>query len=134
MNKRQSLIKELEKLRDSFATITKMWYEETELCDEVLQPDYPFEKSFDDQSSEVHNWVEGAIAELEYKFEVNEKVHFFRQPMQYVDGKPVEYYFKERVKDQILISLEKEVQEDGYDDWWVDAKYVVPAKGWPNEV
>lgn len=61
MNKQERLKTELKKLKEAFAAITTLWHEETEMCDKLLEPDYPFAMSFDELSSEVNNWVEGII-------------------------------------------------------------------------
>ena len=133
MNKKVRLIKELKKLQEAFANITTQWYVDTELCDDVLEPDFPFDRSFDEVSRDVFSWVESAVEELEYTFKKYEKVHYTKQPMQYTDGVPNEYYFQEREGNKILISTEILVEDDGYNDAWVDYECVVPVTGWPND-
>ena len=116
MNKQVQLRKELKKLQEAFVEITKLWHEETEICDKVLEPDYPFNSSFDELSSEVNEWVETAREKLTPTFEYAERVKY--------NGSGYDYYFLEYNEDdeKILISnCIPNIGCDYYDDWWVDA-------------
>ena len=54
--KKDEILKQIAQLKSSFRSLNKLWNQDPDLCDKTLGEHYPFEKSFDEVSTNVEEW------------------------------------------------------------------------------